>query len=282
MSVLYVVATPIGNLSDSTHRLAEILAEVDVIAAEDTRRTGQLLQHLGIESKLMPFHAHNEHQSVEAVMTQLNAGKRVALVSDAGTPLISDPGYGLVKRCHEEAISVVPVPGPSSITAALSVAGLPTHRFAFEGFIPAKSNARKLFFRALSQEPRTLVMFETPHRIEASVRALSEEMGFDREMTVCRELTKTFEQIVSGTAGNILERLLDGGIPAKGEYVLVVHGAKDQTMTDADTLLTVLLESMSPSKAATAGARLTGRPKSELYDRAVQLNKQLESSEDNR
>jgi 16S rRNA (cytidine1402-2'-O)-methyltransferase len=269
LSTLYVVATPIGNLGDLSPRALEVLGEVDCVAAEDTRRTGQLLSLIGISASLIPFHAHNEDAS--DLLSRLRAGENIALVSDAGTPLISDPGFPLVRSCLEQGIQVVPVPGASSVTAALSVAGIPTNRFAFEGFVPSKAKARTDFYAALAGEARTLVFFETPHRIVESMRALSDVMGSDRVVTLCRELTKTFEQIVSGPLRQIVALLEAGEIPTKGEFVVVVSGSETSTFQDADTLLKELLVELSPSRAAAVAARLTDLSKKALYDRAMQL-----------
>jgi 16S rRNA (cytidine1402-2'-O)-methyltransferase len=272
MSILYIVATPIGNLADASSRLSQVLDDVDVIAAEDTRRTGLLLQHLGISKKQIAFHAHNEHRHEDEVIALLESGQKIALVSDAGTPLIADPGFSLVKRCLASGIDVVPVPGPSSITTALSVAGLPTTRFSFEGFVPAKPAARKRFYQALAGESHTLVCFEVPHRIEASLSDLASQMGESRRVCICRELTKTYEQIVQGEAAALTEAVRSGEIPAKGEFVIVIEGGEASAQSrEVDEVLTALLEELAPSRAATVAARLTGRKKSELYERAIEL-----------
>lgn len=271
MSILYIVATPIGNLADASARLRQVLDETDVIAAEDTRRTGRLLQHLGISKKQIAFHAHSEHRHEDEVVALLESGQKVALVSDAGTPLIADPGFSLVKRCLASDIEVVPVPGPSAITTALSVAGLPTTRFSFEGFVPAKPAARKRFYQDLAGEARTLVFFEVPHRIEASLADLASQMGESRNVCVCRELTKTYEQIIQGEAAVLADALQAGEIPSKGEFVIVVEGEAQGQSRDVDEVLTVLLEELAPSRAAAVAARLTGGKKSELYERAMHL-----------
>ena len=271
MSTLYIVATPIGNLDDISARAAEVLAAVDMIACEDTRRTGQLLKHLSVSTRMMALHDHNEEQLSSGLIEAMTEGQSVALVSDAGTPLISDPGYHLVRLCHSAGISVVPVPGPSAVMAALSAAGIPTDRFTFEGFVPAKKNARQNYFRALKSEPRTMVMFEAPHRIEESLRSLVQEMGGDRVMTVCRELTKTYEQIIQAPIDELLNQVVTGEIPAKGEFALVMSGSPDAVVPDVDQLLAALLQELSPSKAAAVAATLTDHPKSVLYERALAL-----------
>lgn len=276
MSILYVVATPIGNLEDLTPRAQKVLSAVSVIAAEDTRRTGLLLAQLGIEAELMPLHDHNESVATERVLHRLKGGDEVAIVSDAGTPLISDPGYQLVRACHAEKIQVVPVAGVSSVAAALSAAGLPTDRFAFEGFLPAKKKAREAKLESLRDTTVTNIFFEAPHRIKQSVQSIVEIMGEKRELAICRELTKTYEQIVTGTAGELLNQLETGVIPHKGEFVLVLRGSgpSDEAM-DVDELLSALLDELSPSRAASVAAKVTTHGKNDLYNRALQLkNKQ--------
>lgn len=269
--MLYVVATPIGNLEDLSKRAGRILSEVDVIAAEDTRRTGLLLKHLSLQTAMIAMHDHNEKQLASELVERMQAGQQVALVSDAGTPLISDPGFQLVAQCHHAGIQVVPVAGPSSVIAALSAAGIATDRFSFEGFVPAKSKARRDFFRSLLSEQRSMVFFEVPHRIEASLADLQGLVGGERMLTVCRELTKAFEQVVSAEVDLICSMLASGDIPAKGEFVLVLSGATGGYDRDTDELLVTLMTELSPSKAASLAAELTGRKKSELYARAVEL-----------
>lgn len=274
MSTLYVVATPIGNLGDLSMRAAQLLKDVDIIAAEDTRHTGQLLSHISATTTLLPLHDHNEKHSLSKVLDLLQSGKTVAIVSDAGTPLISDPGYALVRHCREAGIDVVPLPGASSVTAALSVCGLPTDRFSFEGFLPAKPLARQEILKSLRFEQRTVVVFEAPHRIINSVKDIASVMGEDRALCICREMTKTFEQIVSGTAAELAALLVDGKIPAKGEFVLVIAGASENIQLDEDELLRALLQELSPSKAARVAARVSSQPRSILYDRAMALRQE--------
>jgi len=254
-----------------------VLSAVDVIAAEDTRRTGSLLNHAGIgsgerQAELIPLHDHNESASTARVLEHLENGRDVAVVSDAGTPLISDPGYQLVRACHEAGIAVVPVAGPSSVAAALSVAGLPTDRFAFEGFLPAKQQGREARLSALRNSEVTNVFFEAPHRIVQFVQSVVNVMGAEREMSLCRELTKNFEQIVTGPAGDLLAQLESGAIPVKGEFVVLLRASESShNELDADSLLMALLEELSPSRAAAVAAKVTGHPKSELYERALNL-----------
>ena len=276
MSTLYVVATPIGNLGDISRRAIEVLSSVNVIAAEDTRHTGKLLSEFSISSKLVAFHDHNEDRSTASIIQMMEEGQSIAIVSDAGTPLISDPGYHLVNQCLSRGFDVVAVPGPSSVTAALSIAGMPTNRFSFEGFVPAKKLARREFLSNLKFETRTQVFFESPHRINETLRAITEIMGPERQLSLCRELTKTFEQVVLGTVGEISERIGSGDIPAKGEFVLVLRGSDEALAVNADHLLQTLLTELPPSKAASVAAKVTDLSRSELYDRALALKKRTD------
>jgi 16S rRNA (cytidine1402-2'-O)-methyltransferase len=203
-------------------------------------------------------------------------GQSIAIVSDAGTPLISDPGYHLVNQCLSRGFDVVAVPGPSSVTAALSIAGMPTNRFSFEGFVPAKKVARREFLSNLKFETRTQVFFESPHRINETLRAITEIMGPKRQLSLCRELTKTFEQVVLGTVGEISERVGSGDIPSRGEFVLVLRGSDEVLAVNADHLLQTLLTELSPSKAASVAAKVTDLSRSDLYDRALALKKQTD------
>lgn len=268
---LYIVATPIGNLGDISARAISVLSDVDLIAAEDTRHTGSLLKHLNISTEMMRLDDHSERTSLDRVIHRLHGGDAVALVSDAGTPLISDPGYLLVKACVSAGIEVVPIPGPSAVTAALSASGLPTDKFVFEGFLSAKSVARKTRLEALAGEPRTLVLFEAPHRILACLTAIAEVMGDNRVVCVCRELTKTFEQIVTSPVVELVHRVESGDIPTKGEFVVIIAGSADEATFDHDELLQALLAELSPSRAAAVAAGLTGQPKKRLYERALAL-----------
>ncbi len=273
LSTLYVVATPIGNLGDISQRAIEVLSTVDVIAAEDTRHTGKLLSEFSISSKLIALHDHNEDRSTARIIQMLEDGQSIAIVSDAGTPLISDPGYHLVNQCLSKGIDVVAVPGPSSVTAALSIAGMPTNRFSFEGFVPAKTLARREFLTNLKFETRTQVFFESPHRISETLRAMAEIMGPERQLSLCRELTKTFEQVVLASVGELSKRIGSGDIPSKGEFVLVLRGSDESLAVNADHLLQTLLAELSPSKAASVAAKVTDFSKSDLYDRALVLKK---------
>ena len=273
MSILFVVATPIGNPGDITRRAEAVLAQVDLVAAEDTRRAGRLLKRLGLEKKLVAVHEHNEDSASAQLLSFLAAGKEVALISDAGTPLVSDPGYQLVRDCHQAGITVTPVPGVSAVTAALSVAAVPVHHFTFEGFIPARQGARLDFLAGLRHERRTLVMFEAPHRVAASLQDMKAVFGGGRLVSICRELTKTFEQVVCASLDHVCEQLATNQIPQKGEFVILLTGAKDGSRFDADALLAELVKEMPASKAAGMAARLTNLPRDGLYKRALALKK---------
>ncbi|MDS4042124.1 MAG: 16S rRNA (cytidine(1402)-2'-O)-methyltransferase, partial [Candidatus Competibacter sp.] len=230
---LYVVATPIGNLEDITARALRVLREVDCIAAEDTRHTGQLLRHFGIDTPLLSLHEHNERGRLESVIAMLREGRSVALVSDAGTPLISDPGFPLVRELRRQGSKVIPVPGPSSVLAALSVAGLPTDRFVFEGFPPPKTAARRARLQALTGEERTLVFLEASHRVAETLVDLAAVFGAERWAVVARELTKRFEEVHGAPLGELGTWLAADANRQKGEFVLVVQGVP--AASEADT-----------------------------------------------
>ena len=271
-STLYIVATPIGNLGDMTTRAREVLGAVDVIAAEDTRHTRQLLQAFGLQTPTIALHEHNEAQKAEGLLSELAAGKSIALVSDAGTPLISDPGFALVAAARKAGHAVVAVPGACAAIAALSVAGLPTDRFVFEGFLPAKSSARRERLRELSAEMRTLVFYEAPHRIVEVLADLAVEFGGERAATVSREITKRFETHYTGTLGDLAKRASTDVDMQRGEIVIVVGGAAPATTTlDADHVLHALVDELAPAQAAKIAAKLTGVKRSDLYERAVEL-----------
>ena len=270
---LFVVATPIGNLEDLTPRARQTLAEVDLIAAEDTRHTGRLLSHFGVKTRLLALHDHNEAELADKVIDMILAGQSVALVSDAGTPLVSDPGYRLVKAAHQRGALVTPIPGPSALTAVLSVAGLPTDRFCFEGFLPAKKKARLDVLTGLKNEVRTMVFYESVHRIEGALAALSGTFGTDRIAFLGRELTKMHEQCVYGTLGEIHAQLLDGLITRKGEFVIVVGGSLETKASslDLDSLLVELSGKLPDKEVAKAIARATGEKRNVLYQRLLEL-----------
>jgi 16S rRNA (cytidine1402-2'-O)-methyltransferase len=271
---LQVVATPIGNLADLSPRAQQVLGEADVIAAEDTRRTLQLLQSLGISRPLVSLFEHNESQRVPRLLERLAAGQSVALVSDAGTPLLSDPGFELVRAASRAGFAVQAIPGPSAITAALAVAGLPTQRFCFEGFLPARAAERRRALAALAHEPRTLVFFEAPHRIRATLADLAAEFGAQREAVVTRELTKAHESIYRGTLAELgLTAARDENFE-RGEITLVVAGATPADAATADPAqlrrtVDILLKELPPGRAAAVAAQLTGATRAAAYALAM-------------
>ena len=273
---LYVVATPIGNLEDLTPRARQTLAQVDLIAAEDTRHTGRLLSYLGVKTALLALHDHNEEQVVSRLIGALEAGQSVALVSDAGTPLVSDPGFRLVRAAHEYGIPVSPVVGASAVTAALSAAGLPTDRFCFEGFLPAKQAARRSALEALSDENRTLVFYESVHRIAACLDDMCRVFGTERMAFIGREMTKLHEQCIQKTLGRLRDGIDDGSIVGKGEFVIVVSGADsaEASSIDTDRLLLLLTDKLSARDAAKVAAEISGKKKNELYGRLIELEKE--------
>lgn len=222
---LYIVSTPIGNLEDLTYRAHRILQEVNIIAAEDTRHTQKLCSHFGIMTTLTSYHDFNKEHKTPVLLEKLQEGQSIALVSDAGTPLISDPGYYLLTRAIAEEIPIVPIPGPSAVLAALAASGLPTDAFRFEGFLPKKSGARSRILESLAEEPRTIILFETPHRIKATLSEIQEHFG-GRQLTIARELTKTYEEIIRGSAEDILEKYKIKNF--KGEMTLVIAGKPKQ------------------------------------------------------
>lgn len=265
---LYVVATPIGNLEDVTLRALEVLASVDVVAAEDTRRTRILMSRHGLDKPLTVLQEHNEEQRAPRLVERMAQGESVALVSDAGTPLLSDPGFRLVQLAVEAGIEVVAVPGPSAVTAALSISGLATDRFVFEGFLPARKAARRKRLAELSREPRTLVVFESSHRVEDSLSDLAAELGPDRRIAVCREMTKAFETVLRGTVSEVLERIRSDEDQRKGEFVLVVAGCEssaEENLGPALRLARALLEHLPASQAARVAAKIYGVPRRDLY-----------------
>jgi len=277
---LAVISTPIGNLGDLSPRARDELAAAELVAAEDTRRTGQLLTTLGLSRPLVSLHEHNERERIDELLEKLRAGARIALVSDAGTPLLSDPGFELVRRVAQEGMSVVAVPGPSAITAALSIAGLPTERFSFEGFLPARLGERRTRVAELASETRTLVFFEAPHRIAESLEDMASGFGATRRAAVARELTKVFETVYRGTLAELAAQARSDANFTRGEITVVVEGAP--RAADAapgialDATLTVLLSELAPSKAAALAARLTGAKRNDAYARALELSKGAE------
>jgi len=272
---LAVISTPIGNLGDLSPRAREELAAAELVAAEDTRRTGQLLTTLGLSRPLVSLHEHNESERIGELLEKLRAGARIALVSDAGTPLLSDPGFELVRRVAQEGVTIVAVPGPSAITAALSIAGVPTERFSFEGFLPARLAERRGRLGELAGETRTLVFFEAPHRIAECLEDMSAAFGGERRAAVARELTKVFETVYRGTLATLTSEAHKDPNFTRGEITLVVAGAPPVAAADVraqlDATLTVLLGELAPSKAAMLAARLTGAKRNDAYARALEL-----------
>jgi 16S rRNA (cytidine1402-2'-O)-methyltransferase len=265
---LYVVATPIGNLGDLTARAREVLAAVDAICAEDTRHTRQLLAQTGIERPLLALHEHNEEDMAWKLVERLRAGETLALVSDAGTPLVSDPGYRLVREVRAAGLKVSPVPGACAAIAALSVAGIPSDRFCFEGFLPAKASGRREKLTALSGESRTMVFYESAHRIEESLSDMAAAFGGGREAVVARELTKLFETVLGDTLDDLIAKVAADENQRKGEFVIVVRGCEDDTearLLEGQRLYAKLAEHLKPSLAAKLAADISGAPRKSLY-----------------
>lgn len=272
---LYVVATPIGNLDDISPRALRTLREVALIAAEDTRHSIRLLQHFGITTALAACHDHNEREQGGRFVARLLAGDDVALISDAGTPLISDPGYHLVRQVRAAGIEVVPVPGPSALIAALSAAGLPSDRFIFEGFLPAKAAARRGRLDLLKEEPRTLIFYEAPHRVLESVQDMASLFGKDRHAVLARELTKTFETLKGAPLGELAEWIAADSNQQRGECVLLVTGwqapeGEDAISGEALRVLDLLLGELPVRRAAALAAEITGVRKNLLYQAALE------------
>ena len=273
--VLYVVATPIGNLEDWSPRAVSTLKAVSVVAAEDTRHSGRLLQHFNISTRLMAVHDHNEAGRVEGLLAKLEAGDDIALISDAGTPLISDPGYRLVAAAQAAGLRVVPIPGACAAIAALSAAGLPSDRFIFEGFLPARSSARRDRLQQLASEPRTLMFYEAPHRIVECLDDMVAVIGGERRVVLARELTKTFETVRQYSLTEMLAWVKADPDQQRGEIVLVLGGMPDMAAeldwTEADRILGILLAELPVKQAAALAASITGHKKNALYERALIL-----------
>ena len=265
---LFVVATPIGNLGDLSPRALDTLKKVSAVCAEDTRHTRQLLSHFGVDRPLVALHEHNEGDAAGPLVARLLAGESLALVSDAGTPLVSDPGFRLVRAARQAGIAVSPVPGASALVAALSVAGLPSDRFVFEGFLPAKANARRERLAMLAAEPRTLIFYESAHRIEDMLADAAAAFGAERRAVVARELTKLFETVLDGSLADLAQRVRADPNQRKGEFVLLVHGAgeaADAKVTEGRRLYAKLSEHLPPSTAAKVAAEWSGAPRKALY-----------------
>jgi len=272
-AALYIVATPIGNLEDLSARAARILSSVALIAAEDTRTSRKLLVHFGIGTPMISLHEHNEREQLSGLLARLQQGQSIALISDAGTPLISDPGYHLVCAAHAAGITVVPVPGACAAIAALSAAGLPSDRFAFEGFPPAKSVARRASFARLATESRTLIFYESPHRIVDSLADMAAEFGAERVAMVARELTKKFETLRAGPLGVLADWIARPETPRQGEFVVLVHGAEAHaaapTLPEAERILKLLMAELPTRQAVDLAVGVTGLPRNTLYKLAL-------------
>lgn len=271
---LYIVATPIGNLDDITLRAIDTLKRVDLIAAEDTRHSGLLLQHLGIKARLYSLHDHNEQEKAHVLIEKLQAGLSIALISDAGTPLINDPGYHLVKACRENGIKVVPIPGACAAIAALSVAGLPSDKFIYEGFLPAKSKARQDSLASLITEPRTMIFYESTHRLLETLKDMQTIFGADKQIVLAKELTKTWETIVSFPVNELIDWLNQDASRQKGEFVLIVAGYTENNKDidpKAINTLKLLQKELPLKKAAAITAEIYGLKKNQLYQIGLNL-----------
>lgn len=280
VGILYIVATPIGNLKDITLRALEILESVDWVAAEDTRHSKRLLQHYGIHKPMVSLHDHNELDRRHELLQRLKKGEQGALISDAGTPLISDPGYHLVNLLRQEGVEVVPIPGASAFVSALCAAGMPTNRFGFEGFLPAKKTKRVKALQKLTTEVRTLVFYESPHRLMDSLATFKEVFGEDQEMVVAKELTKQFEQFVSGRIAEIVDYFEVHPEKVRGEFVLILKGAADTDVDELDveanqvmdSAIKVLLKQNLPVKQISEiVSQWQGVKKKAVYERALML-----------
>lgn len=266
---LWVVATPIGNLDDLSARARQVLAQVDVIAAEDTRHSAALLQHCGIGTRRIALHEHNEREASGDIVEQLRVGAQVALISDAGTPLVSDPGFRLVRAARAAGIAVSPVPGACAAIAALSIAGLPSDRFVFEGFLPAKAAARRAHLQALRHETRTLIFYESSHRVVESLADLAAAFGGQRQAVVARELTKLFETVLDGPLDDIVARVRADANQQRGEFVLLVAGADPDAdaarLDEGRRVFELLRAELPPGRAAKLAAEISGAPRNALY-----------------
>jgi len=276
--ILFVIATPIGNRDDLSPRARQVLRDVDIVAAEDTRHTGRLLASSGIKAQQTSLHEHNEREVAPRLIEELERGLSVALVSDAGTPLVSDPGYRLVQLAHQHGIRVSPLPGPSAAVAALSAAGLPTDAYCFEGFLSSRRKARRDRLAELRLERRTLIFFESVHRIKSAIGDMSSVFGAERRAFIGRELSKLHEQCVAATLGELSAMIGDGRIPEKGEFVIVVAGdtgdrAAVTSAVDADRLLAELIPLLPGKKAVEVAAAVTGENRNALYRRMLEITK---------
>jgi len=270
---LYLVATPIGNLADITQRAISVLDQVDIIAAEDTRHSQRLLSYLGIKTRSRAYHEHNEERATPGLLDELESGKSIAVISDAGTPLISDPGYRLVTQAHDRNISIVPIPGVCAAIAALSAAGLATDAFTFEGFPPAKRGARLHFLEPLAQQQRTMIFYISCHRIVETLKDMQVTFGANRRVTYARELTKTFETIKRMALSSLVDWVEADDNQRKGEIVLVVEGSVVQgsDATQIDHYLSVLLSELPLKQSVSLVVKMTGENKNDVYKRALEL-----------
>ena len=273
--ILYIVATPIGNLSDITIRAVEILKKVDAVLAEDTRHTKKLFDHYEIDSPLVAFHEHNENEKVNYILAQIGSGKSLALVSDAGTPLISDPGYNLVLQAKKNGISVVPIPGPSALIAALSSSGIESNNFTFFGFLPSKQSARLRLLKTKKSLNETIVFYESPKRILAALMDMLEVFGEKRQVCLAKEITKSFETILNDNLVNLIEYLTSDSSHQKGEFVIIISPVNkvdlDEAQVQLEKILPILCAEMGASQAAKLAAKITGIDKKHCYKRAINL-----------
>jgi len=270
---LYIVSTPIGNLADISERAIAVLREVDIIAAEDTRHSRVLFNRYTISTPCISLHDHNEERVVSTLVQRLQAGEAVALISDAGTPLISDPGYRLVKAAHQMSVNVIPVPGASALIAALSVSGLPSDRFSFEGFLPAKSTNRRQALDLLKADTRTLIFYESPHRILESLQDMASIFGQDRRAVLARELTKLYETILRDTLGGLCEQVQQDVNQQKGEMVVLIDGAEVQPVdtTAVQQVLRPLLAALPLKQAVALAVQISGEKKNIIYEQALAI-----------
>ena len=273
--ILYIVATPIGNLSDITIRAVEILKKVDAVLAEDTRHTKKLFDHYEIDSPLVAFHEHNENEKVDYILAQIGSGKSLALVSDAGTPLISDPGYNLVLEAKKNGISVVPIPGPSAVIAALSSSGIESNNFTFFGFLPSKQSARLRLLKTKKSLNETIIFYESPKRILAALMDMLEVFGEKRQVCIAKEITKSFETILNDNLVNLIEYLTSDSSHQKGEFVIIISPVNkvdlDEAQVQLEKILPILCAEMGASQAAKLAAKITGIDKKHCYKRAINL-----------
>ena len=272
---LYIVATPIGNLDDITFRAFEVLKSVDFVLAEDTRHSKTLLSHLDISKPIRAFHEHNEREKTKAIISEIYSGKSIALISDAGTPLISDPGYFLVAQAKKEGLKVVPIPGPTALITALSASGLASDSFTFLGFLPSKQTARVKLLTGLAGRTETIIFYESPKRVLATLTDMQTIFGDSREVCLAKELTKAFETIHTGSIPNLIEYLTIDQNHQKGEFVILISATNEIDLAEAeiqlDSLLPILCAEMGTSKAAKIAAKITGIDKKKCYKRAMDL-----------